>query len=267
MVGDPYREPGAFLYSEPAQRLNLAPPFSHGDSTLFPLAWYQLDALVVAKKDYDDPLMPLDLGVAWGALLNDPRHTELNFRQSDRFLYTDGRAGLDNKLVGRCVSNVHIVPANDSVKSTLSGIEAGDYVSLQGSLVQVFNSKGAMTSSLSRRDSGEGACEILHVTSAIRIDPTNRPLDVRQRSVTTSRAPSGTPVHAGARQVVFAAKSQYPKEVILKREMEFSVDGGSVLLQPGDRITVIGEREAQAHAQYGQFRFWIERSKLESTLQ
>lgn len=67
--GAPYREQRAYLNTDPAQRYRFAPPIEREKEKIFPIAWHQLDALVVATKEYDDVLSPVDLGVVWGALL------------------------------------------------------------------------------------------------------------------------------------------------------------------------------------------------------
>jgi hypothetical protein len=46
----------------------------------------------------------------------------------------------------------------------MADIRVNDWVTLEGQLVQVVFQEGTWTSSLTRSDSGDGACEILYVT-------------------------------------------------------------------------------------------------------
>ena len=59
---------------------------------------------------------------------------------------------------------MHIIPANEQVAKTLKKVKADDMVYLQGALVEIQMQDGwQWRSSLSREDTGAGACELMRV--------------------------------------------------------------------------------------------------------
>ncbi len=62
-------------------------------------------------------------------------------------------------------ANMHIIPANDTVKRQLSKIRTGQLVHIKGQLIEAKRADGwHWRSSLSREDTGNGACELMYVT-------------------------------------------------------------------------------------------------------
>ena len=62
-------------------------------------------------------------------------------------------------------ANTHIIPANDLVKRQLSNVRSGQLVKLKGQLIEAKRADGwHWSSSLSREDTGGGACELMYVT-------------------------------------------------------------------------------------------------------
>lgn len=61
---------------------------------------------------------------------------------------------------------MHMIPANDAIEHQLKLIRAGNMVHLKGFLVEVTGKDGfRWKSSLSRTDTGGGACELVRVES------------------------------------------------------------------------------------------------------
>ena len=61
-------------------------------------------------------------------------------------------------------ANMHMIPANEQIEKVLKSIVPGQIVKLSGDLVQVDASDGwHWKSSLTREDTGAGACEIIYV--------------------------------------------------------------------------------------------------------
>jgi len=266
-LGAPYREPGAYLNSQPAQRYRFAPPIEHGEDKLFPIAWYQLDALLVATREYDEIRSPVDFGVVWGPLLAEDPLNNLRFSHSNRYLHYSGSRELTGKASARCMANVHIIPADDTVRSDVMRMKRGDYVSLKGSLVQVFGASGSWSSSLSRNDRGEGACEVFYVTEATRFDPGNT---AGVSPVAKSIAgPASAPM--AAKKTPDAAnfsviRSAFPKEILVTRELEIPVEAGTMLIHKGEKVVLLDQQENSAKAKYGNFTFWISARELENNL-
>lgn len=61
---------------------------------------------------------------------------------------------------------MHMIPANDEIERQLKSIRAGNMVHLKGFLVEVTGKDGfRWKSSLTRTDTGGGACELVLVES------------------------------------------------------------------------------------------------------
>jgi hypothetical protein len=63
-------------------------------------------------------------------------------------------------------ANMHMIPANEDIAKQLTMIDEGDLVTLTGKLVNVSADDGwRWNSSLTRSDTGQGACELIYVES------------------------------------------------------------------------------------------------------
>ncbi|MHB0915622.1 MAG: hypothetical protein ACYC5A_00530 [Thermoleophilia bacterium] len=143
--------------------------------TLFSDTNYSISAKVQGVKAYDDAMgevVPYDLLLAWGLLADDDVDDNMTWEQSNRRGTVSGSlndAGreIDSGYVITHVSNSHVIPANQSIASALDTIKPGDIVRIDGRLVDikmVDDSKVyTVTSSKSRTDQGDGACEIIYV--------------------------------------------------------------------------------------------------------
>ena len=59
---------------------------------------------------------------------------------------------------------MHMIPADDSVARALKRVRVGDVVTLDGYLVEADKPGGwRWRSSLTRDDTGDGACEVVYV--------------------------------------------------------------------------------------------------------
>lgn len=64
----------------------------------------------------------------------------------------------------RSSANMHLIPADAAVAQALRGVRAGQNVRIDGWLVQADAPDGwRWRSSLTREDSGGGACELVYV--------------------------------------------------------------------------------------------------------
>ena len=63
-------------------------------------------------------------------------------------------------------ANTHVIPAESSIRAQLARLRVGQVVHLRGELVDgVRNDGGRIHTSLTRTDSGAGACEVVLVES------------------------------------------------------------------------------------------------------
>jgi hypothetical protein len=135
------------------------------------LATYQISAAVKSKcsysADYPAQVSPIDLVLAWGDLNQSAIDRHIRYSQSGRWYYFrfDDDTPVSQSYIQEHSANVHMIPADDRIAAQLGRIRVNDYVVLKGSLVRVRFENGPWTSSLTRLDTGDGACEILYVTN------------------------------------------------------------------------------------------------------
>jgi len=66
--------------------------------------------------------------------------------------------------IERCSANMHMIPKDDRVRDKLLAVRTGEVIAIQGYLVDIWASGGwTWTTSRSRDDTGDGACEIIWV--------------------------------------------------------------------------------------------------------
>jgi hypothetical protein len=138
-----------------------------------PLARYYIAARIVGIKEYfsdwNSLISPMDLALAWGGLAEPDYKRYIKYEQHDRwYFYRFNNSPFDKQYITRHSANTHIIPATDNVMNGLYKLQVGQLVALDGYLVRVdakYNGKSYWwQSSLTREDSGDGACEVMYVT-------------------------------------------------------------------------------------------------------
>ncbi len=170
--------PGVLIASDPEQiALPNESSMQHGDFQLKPLARFSVDArLLHAKRyrwDHQSALVPVDLAVGWGPMSDQSVLDQLKISQSMRFYWYEYRLPppIPQDEIVRHSTNIHIIPANDSIASACESLRAGELIHLEGELVEATGPGiGTWRSSLRRDDTGNGACELLLVEEFSRID-------------------------------------------------------------------------------------------------
>lgn len=146
-------------------------PFQHGEFTISPLAAFSVEARVLGREDYsfgpEAALSPTDLALGWQRMADQEVYGALGISQSGRwYRYTWMGSGPPIPLKEIIVSsaNMHMIPADDSVAAALERVRPEQMVRLQGWLIQARRDDGwTWRSSLTREDSGNGACELVYV--------------------------------------------------------------------------------------------------------
>ncbi|HSD16933.1 MAG TPA: hypothetical protein VLC71_06715 [Thermomonas sp.] len=151
------------------------PPLSVEGATLQPLAGFSVEARVLGREDYrmgrEADFSPTDLALGWGRMSEDAVLARLEISQGGRWYRYRWKAEPPIPLgeIVRSSANMHMLPADDAVATALRDVDAGDRVRIDGWLVQVNTPDGwRWRSSLSREDSGGGACEVVYVCSISR---------------------------------------------------------------------------------------------------
>lgn len=167
--------PGVLVSAEPVQRDVQAAPFRVRDYTLTPRARFRAEARVLAGERYrfarEADLMPRDLALGWGVMSDSSVIEQLAISQSDRFYFWKSRSSALPAQVEQIIAssaNMHLIPASDSVARAIDRARVGQIIELEGMLVDVALPKGGnLRTSLTRTDSGAGACEIVYVESFV----------------------------------------------------------------------------------------------------
>lgn len=159
---------------EPLQRPvgGSAGPFQQYGVTLRPRAEFLADGLLLSRKRYRDEaghLSPMDLAIGWGRMSVPGILGDADVGQDGRWYYVTWKHGalpIPPQEMMRSSANVHIIPSTDDVSRSLMALRAGEKIRVTGWLVDVSGPNGfSWNTSLSRTDTGDGACEILYVCS------------------------------------------------------------------------------------------------------
>lgn len=138
--------------------------------TLTPLTDYIVEARVLSREDYsfgtEAELSPTDLALGWGPMSSEAVLSKIKISQSNRFYYWQVEEfPIPRREIEIHSANTHIIPANDMIKRQLETVRKGQIVKLKGQLVEAKRADGwHWRSSLSREDTGNGACEVMYVT-------------------------------------------------------------------------------------------------------
>lgn len=162
--------PGMTAPNEPVQEnLNENGMMMVDEYFLTPVATFQIEARVLSTKRYrsgrESDISPLDLTLGWGPMSDETNLEKIDIRQSARFYFwkTD-RFPIPRRDIETSSANMHMVPSNKSVESRLKQIKPGETVTITGKLVNVEAADGwRWRTSLTRNDTGNGACEIVYV--------------------------------------------------------------------------------------------------------
>ena len=150
-------------------------PFRLEDASLQPLAGFSIDARVLSREDYglgrEADYSPTDLALGWGRMGDEAVLSKLAISQASRWYHYRWRGDppIPPREIVESSANMHMIPADATVASALHAVEPGQRVRIDGWLVQLDANDGwHWRSSLSREDSGGGACELVYVCSISR---------------------------------------------------------------------------------------------------
>lgn len=150
----------------------LAPVFQHKGFRIEAQASYQLQARLLAKESYrfdrESKLSPVDFALGWGPMSDSRLLEQISIKQSNRFYWLRWQnPDLSSSLIMENSANTHLIPSSTVVARQLKAMRPGQLIELHGYLVNAVSPKGwHWQSSLSRTDTGAGACELFWVESA-----------------------------------------------------------------------------------------------------
>ena len=164
------RAPGVLAPDEPVQltAYSSSPRELYG-FRVAALASFDIRARVIRSERYhfgrEADLAPVDLVLGWGAMSDSAVLKQINFSQGGRFYHWSATVfPVPRRVIETQSANMHMIPANGAIARQLKAIRAGNMAHLKGWLVEVTSKDGfRWKSSLSREDTGAGACELILV--------------------------------------------------------------------------------------------------------
>jgi hypothetical protein len=129
----------------------------------------------VYRYDRQAALAPVDLALGWGPMSDQSVLDRLSISQSMRFYWYQYQLPppiAPDQIVSHS-TNVHLIPATEQIASLCKSLRTGSLVHLGGELVEATGPGiGTWRSSLSRTDTGNGACELMWVKEVTVLEPT-----------------------------------------------------------------------------------------------
>jgi hypothetical protein len=141
---------------------------------LTPRARYDITARILSREDYRfdrlSDLIPEDLALGWGPMSDNRVLSAFEITQGARFYsWMPKRPDLPipRQVVIEHSANTHVIPANSATRHQLARLRVGQVVHLTGFLVDGVRDDGTyIRTSMTRKDTGAGACEVVLVEQA-----------------------------------------------------------------------------------------------------
>ena len=162
--------PGEMAPNEPKQvKVFSAKDILHKNYTISPLAKFDMQARVLAKKQYyvedQSDILPYDIVFGWGPMSDEKHLDEILIKQSNRtFSWEMTQPPIPLKKMKRYSANMHLIPASPKIKDILADLRQGHIVKIKGYLVKVASNNGwSIKSSLTRSDGGKNSNEVIWI--------------------------------------------------------------------------------------------------------
>jgi hypothetical protein len=170
--------PGVLAADAPEQvDLDEGTTLQRGDITLRTRAHFALTARVLSREDYrfdaGASLAPMDLALGWGRMSDNAVLSRIDIRQSGRFYYWHvDEFPIPRREIETSSANMHLIPADEGVRRAMDRVRQGELVHIEGFLVDASRPDGwRWRTSLSREDTGNGACELVFVETLEPVAP------------------------------------------------------------------------------------------------
>ncbi len=170
-----HQPPGVLVDALPRQEMLEVPVETlkkHGFD-LLPQARYDIEARLLSRERYylgvGARLAPLDFALGWGVMSDSAVLDTIDVSQSARYFHVRWeRPPVEAEQIMHNSANVHLIAADSSIQRRLDSMRPGQHIRLQGLLVNARREEDGWrwNTSLSRTDSGAGACELMWVQQA-----------------------------------------------------------------------------------------------------
>jgi hypothetical protein len=165
--------PGSIAPNDPVQTsVGKGMVYRQGNYELEALASFDIEARVLSKESYhtgrESELVPVDLALGWGAMSDSSVLEKLSISQSGRFYFYrwENEPPRSPSEIASHSANMHLIPTSSAVEARIKDVRVGQVVHIIGQLVEARATDGwHWRSSLTRDDTGAGACELVRVES------------------------------------------------------------------------------------------------------
>jgi hypothetical protein len=146
---------------------------------IHPVANYSISGRVVSRRRYYSgwdyglaaDLSPVDFALVWGDLAKTQMDRFISYDHGQRFFHYHYKNDIPvtaDYIISHS-SNNHLIPATPKIDRAIKTVKAGELVQVDGYLVNVdAHTQGggfmSWSTSLTRTDTGGGACELIYVT-------------------------------------------------------------------------------------------------------
>lgn len=153
---------------------------------LEPLHDYSFSGLVVSQHDtksfldvshYDDPANTKDICISWGENISNGAYKKVQYESGDFTCFVKWNRPIEPPFSLTHLANNHVIPATPEIARQINNVQIGDQIALKGKLVNYTistvdnQSLGSRSTSTTREDTGNGACEVVYVQSVEIIKP------------------------------------------------------------------------------------------------
>lgn len=169
--------PGVLAKNPPLQSaLTQSEVWERDEYFINAIAQFELKAKVLGKERYrydrESDLAPYDLALGWGRMSDQAVIDKFDISQRARwFFWKSDNYPIPRKEIEISAANMHMIPATEEIKDELDDLLVGEIIYLKGYLVSAMSPQDGWRwkSSLSRTDTGGGACEVVWVEKLLRI--------------------------------------------------------------------------------------------------
>lgn len=142
-----------------------------------PLAEFEITAKVLSRERYrfdkEADLSPIDFALGWQRMSDEAVLQHFSVKQGHRWFHWQAdQLPIPQAEIAASAANMHLIPADDFIRAQLLAVKQGRIVTLEGQLVEVRDTQEQWhwRSSLTRNDTGAGACEIIWVKQVTLLD-------------------------------------------------------------------------------------------------
>ncbi len=151
--------------------ISLNQPFNFRQHKITPLERFSISARVLSVKTYSRDraaqLSNIDLALGWGPMAENKVLDEINISQRGRWYYwRTSSLPIPKREIEIHSANMHMIASTDLLVEQLSSVKKDDLIKIEGYLISARGEDGwRWDSSLTREDTGNGACEVVWLTS------------------------------------------------------------------------------------------------------